>query len=123
MPQLPTSFNNHHSRQFLNPAGVGGLAAILTEVRDGDQDEDYMDFMASLTLSDENDHTASLDFGVYGRLLTLEHIAELRAELENASRRAMNLRAQVNTFVDSLNAGLIGVADTLDAAERIIKKG
>jgi DNA-binding XRE family transcriptional regulator len=111
----------HYSRQFLNEPGHHGLAAVLTEVNDGDTDSTFLDFGASVTISDCN-RTVTLDFGVYGGTGTDKDRAELRASLKNARAKAALLQAELNAFVGALDEALVDVETELDKRERKAKK-
>lgn len=118
---MPASAARHYSRQFLNNEGHHGLAAILTEITDGDESETYLDFSASVTVSDCN-RTVALDFGVYGGTSSKKDRAELRADLENARAKAALLKAELDAFVGALDEALGDVETKLDKHERKAKK-
>lgn len=111
----------HYSRIFLNVEGHHGLAAVLAEVKDGDDSADYLDFSATFEISDCN-RTVSLDFGVYGGTSTQENRDELRADLVNAREKARRLVAELNEFVGALDTALDGVEQDLDKRDRKAKK-
>jgi hypothetical protein len=116
-----TSSARHYSRKFLNNEGHHGLAAVLTEVTDGDKSDTYLDFSASMTVSDCN-RTVTLDFGVYGGTTSKKDRAELRANLENARAKAALLKAELDAFVGALDDALGDVEQDLDKRERKAKK-
>ncbi|MFE2099547.1 hypothetical protein [Streptomyces sp. NPDC059468] len=111
----------HYSRRFLNNEGHHGLAAVLTEVNDGDTDSAFLDFGASVTISDCN-RTVTLDFGVYGGTTSDKDRAELRADLKNARAKAALLKAELDAFVGALDEALVDVETELDKRERKAKK-
>jgi hypothetical protein len=111
----------HYSRQFLNNEGHHGLAAIHTEVLDGDTSDGFLDFGALVEISDCN-RTVSLDFGVFGSTVTPEDIAERRADLENVRAKAERLKAELAAFTAALDEGLAKVEKTLNKHDRKAKK-
>jgi hypothetical protein len=112
---------SHYSRQFLNNEGHHGLAAVLTEVTAGDKSDTYLDFSASVTVSDCN-RTVTLDFGVYGGTTSKKDRAGLRSEMENARAKAALLKAELDAFVGALDEALGDVEKDLDKRERKAKK-
>jgi hypothetical protein len=118
---MPASTARHYSRQFLNNEGHHGLAAVLTEITDGDKSDTYLDFSASVTVSDCN-RTVTLDFGVYGGTTSKKDRAELRADLENARAKAALLKAELDAFTASLDEALGDVERDLGKRERKAKK-
>ncbi|MDX3260798.1 hypothetical protein PV336_16375 [Streptomyces sp. MI02-2A] len=100
-------------REFLNNEGVNGLAAILADVDMGDTNEQFLDFGASITLSDCN-RTVELDFSAYGSTGTKDDRDALRKDIKNARDKADRLLVAMTTFVARLNTGLMRVENELD---------
>ncbi|MER5754396.1 hypothetical protein [Streptomyces sp. NPDC002088] len=111
----------HYSRRFLNNEGHHGLAAVLAEVKDGDDRDEYLDFGATFEISDCN-RTVTLDFGVYGATGTPDERTELRGDLENARAKALRLKAELDAFVGVLDEALDGVEKNLAKRDRKAKK-
>lgn len=112
MLNITASAASYYSRRFLNDEGVAGLAAVVAEIKPGDQSDEYLDFGATLEISEEA-RSVSFDFGVYGATGTAEQRDELRAELVNARNKALRLLAEVNAFVGNLSDALNTVENDL----------
>ncbi len=108
-------------RQFLNSAGHGGLAAVLAEVNEGEREGNYLDFGATLSISDCN-RTAVLDFGVYGTTDDAKDRAQMRKEAQNARDKARRLLGAVTAFVAVLNEGLDDFEKELDRRDAEAKE-
>jgi hypothetical protein len=108
-------------REFLNNEGHHGLGAVLAEINDGDESEDFLDFGASLTINDCN-RSISLDFGVYGQTTTEEDRDQLRKDLENARAKADRLKGAVYLFIQKLDEALSDVETNLDERDKKSKK-
>lgn len=106
-----------YRREFLNEEGHHGLAAVLAEIKEGDQNEDYVDFGATLQISDCN-RSVTLDFGVFGTANNARDLEILRADLANAYEKAMRLMNTVDLFMDALEEGLTKVGAELDKREK-----
>jgi hypothetical protein len=108
-------------REFLNNEGHHGLASVLAEINDGDQEDGFLDFGASLTISDCNRSTV-LDFGVYGRATDQDDRDQLREDLENARAKADRLKGAIFLFVQKLDEALSDVETDLDDRDRKASK-
>jgi hypothetical protein len=102
----------YYSRTFLNDEGVTGMAAVVAGIQPGDQSDEYLDFGATLEIS-EDGRGVSFDFGVYGATGSPVQREELRAELVNARNKAHRLQAEINAFVASLTDALDTVENDL----------
>jgi hypothetical protein len=105
-------------REFLNNEGHHGLGAVLAEINDGDDSDDYLDFSATLQIQDCS-RSATLDFGVYGQTSKQKDRDQLRKDLENARAKADRLKGAVYLFIEKLEEALIDVESDLD--ERDLK--
>jgi hypothetical protein len=104
-------------REFLNNEGHHGLGAVLAEINDGDESDDYLDFSASLQIQDCS-RSAILDFGVYGQTGTQEDRDQLRKDLENARAKADRLKGAIYLFIEKLDEALSDVETDLDERDR-----
>jgi hypothetical protein len=108
-------------REFLNNQGHHGLGAVLAEINDGDDSDDYLDFGATLQIQDCS-RSVTLDFGVYGQTVTEEDREQLRKDLENARAKADRLKGAVYLFIEKLDEALSDVETDLDKRDRKAKK-
>jgi hypothetical protein len=104
-------------REFLNNEGHHGLGAVLAEINDGDDSDDYLDFSATLQIQDCS-RSATLDFGVYGTTGTQKDRDQLREDLENARAKADRLKGAVYLFIEKLDEALTDVETDLDKRDR-----
>jgi hypothetical protein len=104
-------------REFLNNQGHHGLGAVLAEINDGDESDDYLDFSATLQIQDCS-RSAILDFGVYGQTGTQKDRDQLRKDLENARAKADRLKGAIYLFIEKLDEALTDVETDLDARDR-----
>jgi hypothetical protein len=100
-------------REFLNNEGHHGLGAVLAEINDGDDSDDYLDFSATLQIQDCS-RSATLDFGVYGQTGKQSDRDQLRKDLENARAKADRLKGAVYLFLEKLDEALSDVEADLD---------
>uniref|UniRef100_A0AAU3I9G0 Uncharacterized protein n=1 Tax=Streptomyces sp. NBC_01393 TaxID=2903851 RepID=A0AAU3I9G0_9ACTN len=108
-------------REFLNNQGHHGLGAVLAEINDGDESDDYLDFGATLQIQDCS-RSVTLDFGVYGQTSTEEDREQLRKDLENARAKADRLKGAVFLFIQKLDEALSDVETDLDKRDKKSKK-
>jgi hypothetical protein len=108
-------------REFLNNPGHHSLGAVLAEITDGDDADDYLDFGATLQIQDCS-RSVTLDFGVYGQTVTEEDREQLRKDLENARAKADRLKGAVYLFIEKLDEALSDVETDLDKRDRKAKK-
>ncbi|MFE9525136.1 hypothetical protein [Streptomyces sp. NPDC006631] len=109
-------------REFLNNEGHHGLASVLAEITDGDDSDDYLDFGATLQITDCS-RSVNLDFGVYGQTGTQKDRDQLRQDLENARAKADRLKGAIFLFVQKLDEALSDVEQNLDKRDaRAAKK-
>lgn len=104
-------------REFLNNPGQHSLGAVLAEISDGDESEEYLDFGASLQIQDCT-RSVTLDFGVYGGTTTEQDREQLRKDLENARAKADRLKGAVLLFVQKLDEALSDVETDLDKRDK-----
>jgi hypothetical protein len=111
-----------YRRQFLNEEGHHSVAAVLAEIKEGDDDKGYLDFGATLQIADCN-RSITLDFGVFGTTRTAKERKELRSNLDNARLKAARLRTAVNDFISGLETELDRVEyDLADLEQTALRK-
>jgi hypothetical protein len=100
-------------REFLNNPGQHSLGAVLAEISDGDESEEYLDFGASLQIQDCT-RSVTLDFGVYGNTVSQKDRDALRAVVQNSRHKADVLKGAVYRFVELLEDALDDVEGELN---------
>jgi hypothetical protein len=100
-------------REFLNNPGHHSLGAVLAEISDGDDADDYLDFGATLQIQDCS-RSVTLDFGVYGQVGSQKDRDKLRADVQNARHKAEVLKGAIYKFVDMLDEALTDVEENLN---------
>jgi hypothetical protein len=108
-------------REFLNNEGHHSLGAVLAEINDGDDSDDFLDFGATLQIQDCS-RSVTLDFGVYGQTVTEKDREQLRKDLENARAKADRLKGAIYLFIEKLDEALSDVETDLDKRDRKAKK-
>jgi hypothetical protein len=108
-------------REFLNNEGHHSLGAVLAEINDGDDSDDFLDFGATLQIQDCS-RSVTLDFGVYGQTATEKDREQLRKDLENARAKADRLKGAIYLFIEKLDEALSDVETDLDKRDRKAKK-
>jgi hypothetical protein len=103
-------------REFLNNPGHHSLGAVLAEINDGDDSDDYLDFGATFEIQDCS-RKVTLDFGVFGKTDTQKERDTLRADAQNARHKAEVLKGAVYRFVELLGEALDEVENDLDARD------
>jgi hypothetical protein len=108
-------------REFLNNEGHHSLGAVLAEINDGDDSDDFLDFGATLQIQDCS-RSVTLDFGVYGQTVTEKDREQLRKDLENARAKADRLKGAIYLFIEKLDEALSDVETDLAKRDRKAKK-
>jgi hypothetical protein len=103
-------------REFLNNPGHHSLGAVLAEITDGDDADDYLDFGATLQIQDCS-RSVTLDFGVYGQVGSQKDRDKLRADVQNARHKAEVLKGAIFQFVELLDEALTDVEENLNTRD------
>lgn len=106
----------YYRREFLNEEGHHSLAAVLAEVKLGDQDPAYLDMGATFQVGDCS-RSVTLDFGVFGTAKTAKDRKALREDIENSRIKAERLLATLREFTGTLHDVLAEVEADLDARD------
>lgn len=110
---MSTANTQYYRREFLNEEGHHSLAAVLAEIKQGDQDPAYLDMGATFQVGDCS-RSITLDFGVFGTAKTTKDRKELREDIANARIKAERLLSTLREFVDTLDGALETVEFDLD---------